>query len=265
MMDFLYKFSFFRYAAAYNMRQYSKGFNGYGFFFVIFYVLLMSGVFLAISSTSFVALGVCFVAAIAFGASMFMAMGRSFRPNLVLLTPISGKRKCVYDFLTALYFTLIAVFMAVAVVLFFFMIGLIIGLITNAISGGGSSEEESSELATQAMGVHGGLFAAIYFIILYSGGMIGGYIKRRKYRNIYLGCFLVALVLGIVLTEQSAHDAYKLTLTTSFPMFASPFTEITYQCMNLPWLCTALWGVAAIAFLAAAVYLAWQYHKPKKY
>ncbi len=266
MLRFLNKFEFFRYASACNQRLFAgKGFNGYGWFFLISYQLFSGSLFVGIMSQNFLALSVCFISAVTWGVSVCVAMDRNKKPNLSALLPISGKRKCVYDYFVVLYLTLLCLVVIAAVILLVILLVFIIVQIVNSVSGG--NMEDAEEFVENYAGIHGGLYALIYFIIFYSGGILGGYIKSKKYRLVYLLAFIVLLFSGIAFTSLPAYKALSnvSAVDPDVLKIVTPFEEACYSYMQIPWLCIALWGVVAVSLFILSVYAAWKYHKPDNY
>ena len=266
MLRFLNKFEFFRYASACNQRLFAgKGFNGYGWFCLMSYILFIGSLFIGIMSQNFMALSVCFISAVTWGVSVGVAMDRNTKPNLSALLPISGRRKCVYDYLVVLYLTLLCLLVIAAVILLVFLLVFIIVQIVYSVSGG--NMEDTEEFVQNYAGIQGGLFAVIYFIIFYSGGILGGYIKNRTYRLAYLFAFIIMLFSGMAFTSLPAYKALSNVSAAGSEVLkvVTPFEEACYSYMQIPWLCIALWGAVAVLLFVLSVYAAWKYHKHKNY
>lgn len=257
MREFLYKNSFFRYAAAVS----ASGGKRVPVVapFIAFYVLICIGLASGITSFSPAGLLVTGFACILFLASSIAGAHRGITPNVSRLMPIGSKRKCVYDFLTVLLYTVIAVVIAFV---FLIAVALVVGVITLIADSGASEIEPVGEAFKFApAGVYGGIFCAAYTVLLYSGGMAGGYFKNRRRRNIFFAVFTAAVTLGSVFTGLPYY--LKAVVTGEHRVFGSPFSADCYAQMQFPWLCILFWCLIAAGMFATAIYMSWNYHKPK--
>lgn len=256
MREFLYKYSFFRYAAAVNScggRRVPIAAT-----FISFYVLMVLSLTFGAASANAIGAVAAMVACMLYFAGSLTGAYRNVNPNLAKLMPLSGKRKCVYDFLLTLFYSLVAI---IAVAVLIGIIALIVLTVVQATGGAESGGGDNPFL--YPVGVYGGIFCAAYIVILYSAGMISGYIKNRRRRNIFLTAFLVAVAAGILLTglPYILNGVYDPELLR----FCPPFIDECYKYMKLPWLCSVAWGLTAAGTFVSAVYMGREYHKPKKY
>lgn len=260
MREFLYKFSFFRYLAGINCKPTQR--RPFVAIILTFYFLLFFYTFSSIFMFNFSAMLCAFLGAMIFVSAALLGNYRNTKPNLATLMPLGFKRRLLYDFLGAILVTVMAILLICA----FILIGVLLGIIIAAISGDlTSGEEEAGEAVSlfTGVGVYGGLFSALYCVITYSAGLISSYITRRKYRNIFLACFVVALALGTTLSglpciSNSGQEFGNFSI-------ALPFVSRCYDYMSLPWLCTLAWCLVAAGMLAAAIYLGYKFHKPKTF
>lgn len=258
MREFLYKNSFFRYAAAINLCGGKR--MPIVAPLISFYIVLFVSLFSGISSLNAVGASAAVFACFLFFVGSLIGLHRNASPNLARLIPISGKRKCLYDYFAVLLYTLIGIVCAALVIGIF---ALIVWAATSAFGGaedGGATEEI---LVRYHSGVYSGIFCAAYVIILYSAGMLGGYFKSRKRRNIFYALFIFALILGLFFTMIPYLNNAQASSENS--ALVSPFVEECYAYMKLPWLCVLFWCLIAAAMLFWSVYKSRQYHNPKKY
>lgn len=256
MREFLYKNSFFRYCGAINLSD-DKSFKSVAPF-VSFYILAIIGIANGIMAGSPVVAGVALTACLLFFAGTITGTIRNSAPNLVILAPLSGKRKCVYDFLAVLLF----VFIGIMVIAFFIaLIAFIIWAVTSV--GGGEADTAVDAFFANGTGLYGGIFCAAYTVILYSAGMVGGYFKSRKRRNIFFTVFIVCILSGLIFTGLPYLASW--VKISDYPPLASPFSSVCYSYMKLPWLCIALWCVIAVAMFVSAVCMGYRYYKSNKY
>lgn len=204
-----------------------------------------------------------FLAAIAFASSISIGYCCNSKPNLEGAFPVNHNKKLLYRFLSSLLMFLIVVAIIIAVMIVIFIISLIFVLIF-----GGSpdvfNDPEFSEDVTETIntfsyiGVNGGLSALAYYILLYSGGMIAGFIKKNKHRNIYLLCLLAGIILTLiimVLPYYAQNSDYLI----------SPFSQTCFDAMAVPWLCTVIWFLAAFGALGVSIYMGIKHYDPKKF
>jgi len=258
MREFLYKNSFFRYAAAIN----SCGGRRIPIIapLISSYAVMLVSITSGIGSMNAVTAAVAIIACLLFFAAAMTGAYRNCTPNLSKLLPISGKRKWLYDNLIVFFYTFIGLIIAVVIIGIIFLIV----WLALTISGGGESVDETEDSPFMYnIGVYGGIFSAAYVVILYSAGLISGYLKSRKQSNIFLAGFVVALVLGLIFTGLPYY--FKGIHGPEQPLFCSPFIQNCYEHMAVPWLCSLLWGLVAAGIFAAAIYSGLKYHKPKKY
>ena len=260
MREFLYKSSFIRYLSAISCRPIQR--NAYVANILTFYFLLFFFTFGTIFSFNLTSTICALIGAILFISSAQLGLMRNIKPNLVSLMPVSYKRRIVYDFLGAIAYTLIVLFIIGCI----FFIGFIIGRIVSAVSGGVVPDEDDADIAFKFINnidVYGGIFCAVYCLITYSAGIISSCFKKRRHRNIFLLCFVIALGLGVALSGipyvmHLPESAGRLRL-------AMPFVSDCYKYMAAPWLCTLLWCIVAAGMLGTAIYLSYKYHKPKAF
>lgn len=259
-MDFLHKSSFYNYLTGVSYKPTQKSrfvANILTFYFLLFFYTFGTVFTLSISSA------ICaFIGAILFIAGAQLGLFRNIKPNLATLMPISYKRRIVYDFLGAIVCTVIAILLFCLVVLF----GVILGIIIAAISGDVSANEEDAEIAVtifRSVGAYGGVFCAVYCLITYSAGLLSSYFRRRKNRNIFLLCFVIAMGLGTTFSGLP-YAMHSPEATGRFKTML-PFVDECYRYMSAPWLCTLLWCLVAAGMLAAAIYMSYRYHKPKAF
>ena len=201
--------------------------------------------YFGISAMNFIALGLAFLAGFVYIVGVMCGIGYfNNTPNIVYQMPLSPKKALLYRFLSIL---ILFIALVIFLILFMLVIGLITGgiiLIIDAINSSGVSGEVAGEVAGDAeeismmtpMGVHGGIFAAAYFVFMYGTGMIAGFIKDSKKRMIFVVCQSLAVLGGMALMRN-------------------PFIQESYVKMAVPWLCTALCILAAIAALGTAIYM----------
>lgn len=164
-------------------------------------------------------------------------------PNIASMMPLSPRKSLLFRFLAVLIIYVMTVIIMAAVILIVSGItgGIVflIGLISGGVESGGETDAgevvEEVEIIKQ-MGVNGGIFAAAYFVFMYGMGMLVGLIKNLKARYIAAGCLCAAILGGMVL-------------------MSNPFIQESYDKMAVPWLCTALCCVAAVAAFGTAIYM----------
>lgn len=226
------------------------------------YFVMGSSVFGGITSDNGWAFCLAFICSMVFMAGIIMGNYYNRKPDLVSLMPISPARSIVYRFLSVL---VMAVLMIVVMVLVFSCIFLIIYLFS-LIPGCNEIMREDTvddiETVTYPVGVYGGIFSFAFFIIMYSGGIIAGLIKRQKLRNIFLLCFCAGILLAEILISLPFMNNPEYSLYNTFKL-VSPFLNICYEAMKLPQLCIALCCVVAAAMFGFAVYMAIRENKLK--
>lgn len=217
---------------------------------ILMFILCMAvfavSAYFGVASMHFGAFAVAFIAGFIFLVSV--TTGTAYfnnTPNLVSLFPISPRKSLLYRFLSvlvlfiALCLVMLIVFLAVTAVSA--AVVLLAGITDNDVPDEGINEGIAE---ITHMGVHGGIFSAVYFVFMYFAGMIAGFIKDGKIRNIFIGCFAAAVLAGMILMRN-------------------PFIQESYEKMAVPWLCTALCCVAALASAGTAIYIGIkQYNKP---
>ena len=227
------------------------------------YFVMGTTVFGGITSDNGWAFSLAFICSMVFMAGIIMGNYYNRKPDLVSLMPISPARSIVYRFLSVL---VMAVLMIVVMVLVFSCIFLIICMFS-LIPGCNEIMEEAPDDVVDAVvsypvGVYGGIFSFAFFMIMYSGGIIAGLIKRQKLRNIFLLCFCAGILLGEILMSLPFMNNPDYSLYSSFKL-VSPFLNICYEAMALPQLCIALCCVVAAAMFGFAVYLGIRENKLK--
>ena len=254
MREFLYKNSFFRYTAAINLNS-NKSLQLVAPF-ISFYLIAIISIASGLMSGSPVGSVVALTASLLFLAGCITGTIRNSAPNLVSLMPLSGKRRCVYDFLAVLWFTFIGI---IFIALFIALIAFIAWVVTAV--GGGEVDEEVKAFFSNEIGLYGGIFCAAYTVILYSAGMIGGYLKAGRRRNGFFAAVIVAILLGLFFTGLSYMNNSEVS--TGVSSICAPFVNKCYAYMQFPWLCVLFWCLIAAGMFATAIYMSWNYHKPK--
>lgn len=171
------------------------------------------------------------------------------KPNVATLMPISPKKSLVFRYVSPFILCVIVAALILAVMV---VSGLTVLAVMAIVDGGLNFEDSGDEIEeiVYSMGVYGGIFAAAYFVIMYSASMITGFIQSRKIRNWYLVGFMIILFAAILLTGTP----YYVDAGTD-RYIASPFINVCYESMRLPWLCITFWCLAAAALLGTAIYL----------
>ena len=178
-----------------------------------------------------------FLAALAFAAGLTISYMCNSTPNLETVFPVNHKKKLIYRFLSSLLMFL----MLTAMVVITILVVLAISFIFASIASGGFEWLHEEEFVTDtnimvnkvfgSMGVYGGLFGLAYFVILYSAGMVTGFIKKRKTRNIFLTC----LCAGVALSWLIMCIPYIIKNSSLSLSGASPFNSACYEAMSAPW------------------------------
>ena len=190
-------------------------------------------------------------------------------PSLATLMPLSERKKLIYRFTSSLYM-LLRIILCIAVgFLTIIILGSIIFAISDAVKGGiaSDSSDESNPL-TVLMGTYGGIFAAAFVIICFSAGIISGYFKKSKNRNMFIFCFLIAVILSFIFTGLPYLLAHRHTMAATHAIttkIVSPFIEACYADMSVPWLCSLLWCLAAAGSLSAAIIIGIKKMKSSEY
>ncbi len=188
-----------------------------------------------------------------FGIALFCTCYGS--PNLEAVFPVSHGKKLLYRFMSVLLMFVLFIATLFAVSCLIFLIVCI--FVPSTLSEVGSDVKNMFEQT----GLYGGLFSVAYFIILYAAGMITGFLKRRKARNIFLICLCVALFLAYFFMGLP----YYNSINNSEHTFAGPFSSACYAAMALPWLAIVFWFVIAAGITGAAIYLGVKHYDPKKF
>ncbi len=245
-------FGYFRalgYAPVKKNAQISKGVACYLTFLITFFIAGISG--------NLYSLLFAFIASMLFLTCIIAGGCCDNTPNLVQMMPLSHKRKTLYRFLAPFWmFILIAAFLLAV----FIVVGTVIAVIAAiAQSAGGAASDGTSEEEEvfYAMGVYGGIFSFLYIVFMYSCGMIAGFIKKNKYRNVFLLSVCGAIVISFVLMS--------VPRISRGGGLESPFVSACYESMALPWLCITIWGILAAAALGTAIYLGIKSSNPKKF
>ena len=185
------------------------------------------------------------VASLAFVSGISLFYGCNPSPNLEAAFPINHRKKLAYRFLSSLFLLLIMIIVVIAV-----------------LSIGGLIAWDFTEFTVlfDELGLYSVLFSLAYSVILYSAGMIASFLKRRKYRNIFLIllCFAVFLAFLIMAITYKNNNDWNSG-------YRSPFAEIYYGQMALPWLFITFWYLVAAGMLAWAIYLGVKHYDPKKF
>ena len=138
------------------------------------------------------------IASFAFLAGMVMCYYFNSTPNMEAVFPVNHRKKLAYRFLSSLL-------MYLCMLVVVFVVGVVVFLITAvfvSISEGGFDWINKTPVEGDIFGgfnVYGLLFGFAYLIIMYSAGMITGFFKKRKTRNVWLACLCIAVVLAFVL------------------------------------------------------------------
>lgn len=203
------------------------------------YAYFIVFIYYGISSMNVYALIASFLGGSVLPGALVFCIRTENTPNLISIMPLSRRKNILYKFFGALVYFLVIMFFVVALLfvmsLIIFGVTMIIEAASGNISGSeGEVIEEINEMPK--MGVHGGIFAAVYFVFSYSAGMITGAIKNRKIRAVFLACVVAAVVIAMIVLKN-------------------PFLAESYDKISIPWLITALCIIAAIAALSAAVCL----------
>lgn len=209
--------------------------------FVFAYVLVGFSFVYGLSALNFAALASSFCCSSVFAAALSYSKLTDNSPNLVSVMPIAPRKSLLYKFLSVLVFFVMRL---LVIVLFLLAVGLItfaIMLIIEAASGNLGNLSDGGEVAEEVrtvlpMGVYGGIFAAAYFVCMYSAGMIWGFIKNYKIKLVFEVGVLAAVIVAMKLMEN-------------------PFVMESYGKMSLPWLCATLCCVVAAAALGTAIYM----------
>ncbi len=198
------------------------------------------------------------IASFAFLASMVMCYYFNSTPNMEAVFPVNHRKKLAYRFLSSLlmYLCMLAVVFVVGVVVF------LITAVFVSISEGGFDWINKTPVEGDIFGgfnVYGLLFGFAYLIIMYSAGMITGFFKKRKTRNVWLACLCIAVVLAFVLMS--------LPYCVENGVFAlvSPVSRECYEAMSLPWLSTVIWLLIAFGALGTVIYMGIRHYDPKKF
>ena len=185
------------------------------------------------------------VGALAFVSGISIFYGCNPSPNLENAFPINHRKKLAYRFLSSLFWLLIMLVIIIAVI----SLG---GLIAWDFTG--------FTVLFDELGLYSVLFSLAYTVIMYSAGMIAGFLKRRKHRNIFLIVLCVAVFLAfliMVVIYQNSFDEYS--------GYRPPFAEIYYAQMGMPWLFITFWLLIALGMLGWAIYLGVKHYDPKKF
>ena len=195
------------------------------------------------------------IAVAAFGSGTVLFCNRYGSPNLEAVFPVSHGKKLLYRFMSVLLMLILFVITLLAVCVLIILVVHI--FVPSSLSEVG---QDVKNMFTET-GLYGGLFGVAYFIILYSAGMITGFIKRRKVRNIFLICLCVALFLSHFFMGLPYYNSINNPEHT----FVGPFSSACYAAMSLPWLAIAFWFVIAAGITCAAIYLGVKHYDPKKF
>ena len=185
------------------------------------------------------------VASLAFTSGISVFYGCYQSPNLEAAFPLNHKKTLAYRFLSSLFLLLIMIVVVIAVV----AIGDLIAW----------DFTEFVNFFTE-IGLYSVLFSLAYTVILYSAGMIAGFIKKRKNRNIFLIVLCITVFIAFVIMAVM----YKNDLD-AYGWYRPPFLEIYYSQIGLPWLFVTIWFLIAAAMLAWAIYLGVKHYDPKKF
>lgn len=174
-------------------------------------------------------------------------------PNMEAAFPVNHKKKLLFRFLSSLLLFLIFVVAVIVVVILVYFFRWI------------SEPLFTFDLwiirdAFRALGLYGWLFGIAYFIVMYSAGMITGFIKRRRNRNIFLACLCGGVLLFYLITGITYNNNYD-----EFSGPRLPFSEHYYEFMRLPWLFIVFCFLIAAAMLGWAIYLGIKHYNPKKF
>ena len=232
---------FFNYVEAVLRAPVQKSRN-FMFLFLGIFIVAVS-VYFGIAALNFVAFALSFLSAFIFVMSVTLStMSIDYTPNVSSLMPLSPRKSVLYRFLGVFVIYVMTVLFVCAVILVVSLVSgglvLLIGLISGGEAGDAGEVVEEVEIISH-MGVHGGIFAAAYFVFMYGMGMVTGLIKNLKIRYTVTGCLGAAILGGMLLMRN-------------------PFIQESYTQMSVPWLCTALCLVAAVAAIGTAIYMAFK-------
>lgn len=214
---------------------------------IFWFLIIISG---SVACIGGVATGIIAAAlgGLLFYFSLLIGLQSECSPGVTKLLPMGYKRKLVYRYCSALLYALLVIVLFVVII---FIIGLIVFLCVTITSGGVVAEEaeEESEEVLRMMGVYGGIFGAAYILLMYSAGMLAGYIAQRRVRNVFLAVFFAALICGMLLTSVPSG-------------FIGPLANDCFTAMSLPYLAVTVWAVLAVGMFCASVYIGYRHEKP---
>ncbi|MDE7439020.1 MAG: hypothetical protein K2N23_00690 [Clostridia bacterium] len=185
------------------------------------------------------------------GIVLFCAYGS---PNLEAVFPIGHKKKLLFRFLSSVFSFIIALVCGFTVIM---IIQFIIWIFEPAAV---YEFADDCKSVFDSMGVYGGLFGLAYLLVMYSSGMIAGFLKRRKMRNIFLACLCIGVFLFYLITAL-CYNSYS----DAFSGPRLPYAAYYYECMRMPWLFLAFCFLIAAGMLGWAIYLGVKHYNPKKF
>ncbi|MDE7439021.1 MAG: hypothetical protein K2N23_00695 [Clostridia bacterium] len=173
------------------------------------------------------------VVALAYISGLPLLYGCCSSPNLETAFPINHNKKLVYRFLSSLFMFLVAVAVIIA------LIAIVLSI---------SSSVQNFLNSFSEMGLYSGLFSFAYIVVMYSSGMIAGFLQRRKHRNIFLillcvAIFLSSLIMSVYTRDLDEYSGCRL-----------PFSEMYYGQIGLPWLFITFWILIAAGMLGWSIY-----------
>lgn len=167
--------------------------------------------------------------------------------------PLNHRKKLIFRFLSSLLLFLIFVVTVIAVVILVYFIRWISESLFDF-------DLYIIKEASYILGLYGWLFGIAYFIVMYSAGMIAGFIKRRRNRNIFFACFCGGVFLFYVITFITYRNDYD-----RYSGYRLPFSRHYFECMQMPWLFIIFCFLIAAAMLGWAIYLGIKHYNPKKF
>ncbi len=195
------------------------------------------------------------ISVFAFGTGITLFCTGFGSPNLEAVFPVSHRKKLLYRFASALFLTLL-----VTVTVFVLVITTVL-IVQIFVPSTLQDAVADIRYGFEATGLYGGLFSLAYLIMLYSSGMIAGFLKRRKTRNIFLAVLCIALFFSdFFMGLPSYYD-----ILNSEHKFAGPFSAVCYEAMSLPWLAIVFWFLVAAGMLGWAIYLGVKHYDPEKF
>ena len=191
------------------------------------------------------AIPLAYVAGLLFLCGAVVSACINCKPNVATLMPLGRKKRLVFTFVSPLILCILILLFVLALIV---VGGFIFLSLSTIFNGPLDFNYILEEEIRHTMDMYSGIFVAAYFIIMYSGSMLAGFIQSRKRRNWYMVGFLLSLFVGIILTGMTYYQCNPVRFV------ASPFVSKCYKDMQFPWLCVTAWCVIAFALLGTAIY-----------